>query len=184
MGKKKHHQKAHPAPTAAAKAPEAEAAPPVAPPAVEVAAPAVVAPAEVVATPPPAPVAAAKPASPRTVTAPEGGCVRKTASGGEHIIYSLKCDADFAPPPKPTSCTAEGEKHTWKFGCCANGCMSGRCGVCGEWGQKFCFKVGPGGEHVEKADWALLPNYKGVKHPKTVGEDWEPYFKQGRSILG
>ena len=102
--------------------------------------------------------------------------VRKTKSGGHDIVYSLKCDADFSPPPKPTSCSEEGKTHVWKFMCCAKGCGSGRCGVCGEWGQKFCYT--DGGEHQEKADWALLPNYAGVEHVKTPGEKVEPFFKQ------
>ena len=159
MGKKKHHAKA-PAPAA-----EAPAAPPPPPTPAEVAA----APAAEAA--PAAPAAA--PISPRTVEA-NVGVLRATKGCVDPILYPKQPKIPMAAEkyePKPPEDCPDG-KCTWKFGVCTNGCGTGRCGVCGKWGQKFCFKVGSGGIHCPKASWELLPNYPGTKHPRKTVAPW------------
>lgn len=174
MGKKKdkHSDKHDHAKKEKAKEPphKPESAPPPPPAAKEEAAPA---PPEVPKTSPPA------------VTEREG-VLRPTKGGHDPVLYikqpGVPVKADFQKGPVPTSCTAEGGKHVWKFGVCTHGCGTGRCGVCGEWGRKFCHKVGPAGEHEAKATWELLPNYGGTQHPRKPVAPWAHTGKANMSL--
>ena len=100
--------------------------------------------------------------------------LRATKGCVDPILYPKQPKIPMAAEkyePKPPEDCPDG-KCTWKFGVCTNGCGTGRCGVCGKWGQKFCFKVGSGGIHCPKASWELLPNYPGTKHPRKTVAPW------------